>query len=296
MQTTSTSRLIRTALAAWLASLILVATMASPALAHDGEGPVAPPKRFYLSLGDSMAFGLQFDRLYEMLDAGTYTPDAFNTGYTDVLGDRMRRLRANQRTVNLSCPGETTDTMVTGGCFFTAPEPQGPGLTLHTSYAGSQMDAALSFLRAHRHAVNPITLTIGAIDAADVIAETCNFDVACVKQSHLRENLGRSLNRIIRDLRANAPGSQIVLVSFYNPFSITNPGTDGLWQHTYTAAQNEAARRNGVRIVDLYGTFRGDRLCRLTFVCSSGDSHPTDLGYGRIAHEIFAAAGFRHRA
>ena len=53
-----------------------------------------------------------------MLDAGTYTPDAFNTGYTDVLAARMQPLRPDQQTVNLSCPGESTHTMIRGGCMI----------------------------------------------------------------------------------------------------------------------------------------------------------------------------------
>ena len=61
-----------------------------------------------------MGFGLQFDRLFAMLDAGTYTPDAFNTGYTDVFAARMQRHRPDQQTVNMSCPGESTDTMING--------------------------------------------------------------------------------------------------------------------------------------------------------------------------------------
>jgi hypothetical protein len=202
MQTTKTSpRLIRVAVAACLA-LTLLAALASPALGDDGEAKLAPPKAYYLSLGDSQAFGLQFDRLFEMLDAGTYTPDAFNTGYTDVLAARMHQLRPDQQTVNLSCPGESTDTMINGVCSFTLPEPDGPGLTLHTSYAGPQLDAAVSFLRSHLHQVNPITVSIGGIDAADIIAETCNFDAACIKRSGLRDSFGRGLDRI---LGASAP-------------------------------------------------------------------------------------------
>ena len=69
-----------------LAAAVLVFTIwalfAPAAQARDGE----LPEKFYLSLGDSMAFGLQFDKLFALLDAGTYTPAAFNTGYSDVFG------------------------------------------------------------------------------------------------------------------------------------------------------------------------------------------------------------------
>ena len=87
------------ALLAFVTSLVLLSALAAPAVAECAP-KVRPPEHFYLSIGDSMGFGLQFDRLYEMLDAGTYTPDAFDTGYTDVLAARMRRMRPDQRTVN----------------------------------------------------------------------------------------------------------------------------------------------------------------------------------------------------
>src|SRR4051812_13418544 len=101
METTRTVfRLIRLVTAACLSLLVLPA-MASPAAGDSGQGHVVPPKAYYLSLGDSMAFGLQFDRLFEMLDAGTYAPEAFDTGYTDELAARMKQLRSDQQTVNL---------------------------------------------------------------------------------------------------------------------------------------------------------------------------------------------------
>ncbi|MEO5839548.1 MAG: SGNH/GDSL hydrolase family protein [Acidimicrobiales bacterium] len=203
-----------------------------------------------------MVFGLQFDRLFEMLDAGTYTPDAFDTGYTGGLAARMRQLRRDQQTVNLSCPGESTATMIKGGCEYTLPEPDGPGLALHTDCEGPQLDAAVSFLRAHRRRVGPITVSIGGIDAA-------------------------------------APDAEIILVSFHNPFSISNPGTDRLWQRHYTAVQKGAARRNDVRVVDVAEIVNANNVCQLTFLCDSGDSHPTDAGYRRIAEQIFRVAGYR---
>jgi lysophospholipase L1-like esterase len=230
-----------------------------------------------------------------MLDAGTYTPDAFNTGYTDVLAARMHQLRPDQQTVNLSCPGESTDTMINGVCSFTLPEPDGPGLTLHTSYAGPQLDAAVSFLQSHPHQVNPITVSIGGIDAADIIAETCNFDAACIKRSGLRDSVGRGLDRILGAIRAAAPDTEIILVAFYNPFSISNPGTEGLWQRYYTSVQKDAARNNGARVVDISEIAHGPQVCQLTFLCASGDPHPTDAGYRQIAEQIFKVAGYRHR-
>ncbi len=288
MRTTKTlSRLLRAAIAACVA-LFLLPALASPALGGNGR-KVAPPKAFYLSLGDSMGFGLQFDRLFELLDAGTYTPNAFNTGYTDVLAARMQQLRPGQQTVNLSCPGESTDTMIHGGCSSLSPEPDGFGLTLHTSYAGPQLDAAVSFLQAHAGLVSPITVSIGGIDAGDVIADACNFDVACVRQSGLRESLGNNLDHILGALRAAAPDAEIILVAFHNPLGLDR-STNGLWRPNYSAVERDAAARNGVRFVDVFDIFQGSHTCQLTFICTNGDPHPTDEGYRRVADEIFQVA------
>jgi lysophospholipase L1-like esterase len=258
---------------------------------QDGEGNFAPPKAFYLSLGDSTAFGLQWDRVYEMLDAGTYSPDAFNTGYTDVLAARMRRLRPDQQMVNMSCPGEDTNTMINGGCFWTS-DPEGPGLPIHTSYS-KQLDAAVSFLRSHRGQVSPVTVSMGVNDVANMI-DACNFDAACVGQSGVRDSLARNLNHILRALRAAAPETEMLLMVFYSPFAISNPETNELWQRDYTAVENDVARRNGVRVVDVAKTIPLTEMCRLTFACGSGDAHPNDTGYRLIADQIFDVAGYRH--
>ena len=100
--------------------------VASPATASDSGGKFNPPKSYYLSVGDSLGFGLQLDKLFALLDAGTYTPDAFNTGYTDDFAAQMRQIRPDQQVENLSCGGETTDTMINGGCVVSPATPVTP--------------------------------------------------------------------------------------------------------------------------------------------------------------------------
>ena len=293
MRTTSTwsfiTRFIRVTAVA-CAALVAFPAATPPASAARLGGPEA----FSLSLGDSMAFGLQFDRLFEMLDAGTYTPDAFDSGYSDVLAAHVQSLRPGHQMVNLSCPGESTHTMINGGCSFALPEPDGPGLALHTDYDGSQLDAAVSFLQSHAGEVSPITVAVGGVDAAEVMAGQCEFDSACIEQSGLRDGLGAGLDRILGDLRAAAPDAEIVLVTFYNPFSADVPGSDQLWRHYYSDVQHDAARRHGdVRVADIWNLFRGAHFCERTFVCDSGDFHPNDDGYRRIGDRIFQVAGYR---
>jgi len=67
-----------------------------------------------LALGDSIAYGFQSFKF-----AANLPPSAYNTGYVDVFGARLRQLRAGITTVNYGCPGESTETFVNGDCIWT---------------------------------------------------------------------------------------------------------------------------------------------------------------------------------
>jgi lysophospholipase L1-like esterase len=264
---------------------------ASAASASDSGAKFNPPKGYYLSLGDSLGFGLQLDKLFALLDAGTYTPDAFNTGYTDDFAAQMRQIRPAQQVVNLSCGGETTDTMINGGCFFTSPD--GFGLPIHTNYTGAQLDAAVAFLRSHHGKVSPITVSIGANDASRVISRQCNFDPSCIAQSGLKQHLSDNLDHILGALRSAAPDAEIIVVAAYNVLGTTNSSSDELWNQYYVQVASEAAARNNARFANAFEAIHTtDQLCQLTFLCTSGDSHPTDAGYQVLANLIFTVSGY----
>jgi lysophospholipase L1-like esterase len=71
----------------------------------------SPPKAYYLALGDSQAYGYQKAKA----DAGL-PPSAFNTGYVDDLARRLRARGPTLVTVNYRCPGESTDSFISGPC------------------------------------------------------------------------------------------------------------------------------------------------------------------------------------
>jgi lysophospholipase L1-like esterase len=64
---------------------------------------LTPPRRYYLALGDSLAYGFQPDKALEGLP-----PQAFSTGYVDLFAGMLRQLRPAIDTVNYGCPGEST--------------------------------------------------------------------------------------------------------------------------------------------------------------------------------------------
>ncbi len=84
--------------------------------ARSGRTPTPGRRRraYYLSLGDSIAYGFQPDK------DGKPPPSAFDTGFVDVFAARLRKIKPKLRVVNYGCPGETTVSYVRGGCEWTA--------------------------------------------------------------------------------------------------------------------------------------------------------------------------------
>jgi lysophospholipase L1-like esterase len=272
-----------------VALAVAVALLAASTAGASGPGgKFNPPKSYYLSMGDSLGFGLQADRLFAMFDAGTYTPDAFNTGYTDDFATQMRQIRPHQQVVNLSCPLETTDTMISGGCPFTD-----FGLAIHTDYSGAQLDAAIALLKAHPGQVSPITVGIGVNDALGVLGDQCNFDPTCIAESGFQQHLAQNLDQILGALRAAAPNTEIIVVVFSNPFKIDDPSTDQAWNQDYVQVEASAAARNRAFFANGFDAISTtDQLCQLTFLCTTGDLHPTDTGYQVLANLIDSVSGY----
>src|SRR3982750_4362576 len=101
--------------------------MAGPAPASAAQG-----RTQYLALGDSLAFGYQ-------------PTGVFDQGYVQQLYGSLHARQPALTLTNLGCPGETSKTLVAGG---KCPYPGGV----------SQLEAALTFLRAHQHQVRLITI------------------------------------------------------------------------------------------------------------------------------------------
>jgi len=265
--------------------LALVAALAASA----ASGPVyQSPKAYYLALGDSIAYGLQPAKV----EAGL-PPSGFRTGYVDVFAARLRALAPKIRVVNYGCPGESAKTFIAGGCPWL-----GEGRHLHDAFKGTQLGAALAFLKAHRGQVSPITLTLWGNDLFDDFAPACKGDPVCVA-SHSKAGLARLTSRlstIVGRLRAAAPNAEIILTGAWN-FDVEHfPKTDSLFR-SIDAAIARAAAIGKARVAKIYPVFsaagkRKARVCALTLICSKGDPHPTDAGYRAMAAAFLAASGY----
>src|SRR5689334_16964681 len=162
------------------ACLFLVAVFALVAVpaaqAHPGA-KFNPPKSVYLALGNSLAFGYQQAKFNANFPAEP--PSVYNTGYVDNFANDLNAIDPGIQTVNLGCPGETTDSFL-----GITPCPYHPPFALHTNYIGSQMDAALKVLNDNPGQVSPITIDIGANDVLALVRSCTNssgaIDQTCV--------------------------------------------------------------------------------------------------------------------
>jgi lysophospholipase L1-like esterase len=173
--------------------------LASPAAAAR-PAHFDPPKRYYLALGDSIGYGFQTSKALAGLP-----PQAFNTGYVDLLSARLRHLQPGITTVNFSCPGESTLSFTTP-CAWKA-----SGHALHDDYPGSQLDAALAFLTAHRGRVSPVTLSLNGNDITAFLQSCPPGDLACIQDGAPAAIAGyrTRLTAILERLRAAAPDAEI---------------------------------------------------------------------------------------
>jgi lysophospholipase L1-like esterase len=249
----------------------------------------ASPKGYYLALGDSITYGYQPTRARPGARAST-----FDTGFVDVFASRLRNVAPGITVVNYGCPGESTVTFVRGGCPAFADH-----IELHDAFRGSQLKAALSFLRAHPGDVSPITLTLFGNDWLPLLLETCKGDVECVRKRALSAtaSFGSRLSAILEQLRAAAPTAQIVVTGAWNP----DPASLRQLRSTYRSLEASiahAAAASRVRIARMLPVFNPPvdvraqraRLCAFTFICSKGDPHPTDAGYRAMADTVMRAS------
>jgi lysophospholipase L1-like esterase len=268
--------------------------------------------RYYLSLGDSLAQGMQPD------SAGlTVNTDQ---GYAEQLYTIQKQKIPGLKLVKLGCGGETTTS------FLTGQGNSGDALLLGCNPAGgSQMVAAERFLRAHRRhgEVALVTLDIGANDIDGCASENA-IDTTCVIRGAGR--ISANLPLIMRRLRrAAAPGTPMAAMTLYDPFLqlYLVPGghaeaiaSDG-YAHNVNDGLARLYRAGGFLVARVDVAFRTYEIsrktslagqahpvpvavaevCRLTWMCAPApvgpNIHANRAGYGLIAHAFAKAFGSR---
>jgi lysophospholipase L1-like esterase len=279
---------------ATVAALIL-ATLASAVGASATADP--EPAAYYVSLGDSLARGVQPGS-----DGRSRETDR---GYVDFVASGLRRDRPGLRAVKLGCSGETTASMLAGG---------------HCAYrSGSELAEAEAFLRAHRGHVAAVSVNIGDNDVEQCMTRA-RIDERCV--SAQMAGVRARLPRIASRLRAAAgTGGPVVGLTDYDQFlAFWLDGAAGrrLARRSVQVVGelNSAAgaiyQRAGVRAADATGPFattdlthlvalRGhgkvpravQRVCTWTWACSGPpvgfNDHANATGYRVLGGVVLSA-------
>ena len=259
--------------------------------------PASHRPDYYLSLGDSLARGIQ------PVPTGRDVPTS--RGYADQLAARLRGALPHLRLVKLGCSGETTSTMIHGGiCRYPA---------------GSQLGQAARFLRSHRGRTALITIDIGANDPNScVLSGGLSAVLPCVLTR--LPQIDRNLSTILATLRSAAgPRVLIVGMTYYVPEL-------GLWHRGKTGRQiailtgavaaggNQMLvgryRRFRARVANVFAAFRSSdfgtkngptgsvppnvaTICSLTWMCARSprgpNEHPNNAGYRVIASAFWRA-------
>jgi lysophospholipase L1-like esterase len=270
--------------------LLVVALVAMDLLALALNNPAKVlQNHYFMALGNSISFG--------------YQPNLnFTSGYVDDLFTDLAKANVTDE-VNYACAGESTATMIHGGC---------PGhLIHHNAYQGPQLDAAVSFIQQHPGQVNPITLELGSNDVLpDWNETTCApSDGAAADLATLDANLTQTILPRLLAALGPAPLHQVVdvvLLNYYNPFVIVCPASTDFAHELNNHLAADAAQFR-ISVVDVYAAFGGDAgmadtICgnpakgipAYTWMCNNEfhDLHPTNDGYRAIANAVEHALGY----
>lgn len=257
-----------------------------------------PAGRVYLALGDSLSAGFQ-------------TAPDYDAGYVGTVYDALKP-RVVNKIANLSCPGETTATMIDGGTASAG----------YTCPAGgtAQLVAAETYLTKPGVNAKVITLSIGANDLGPCLTAQ-GADEACVT-NQLRV-IGANLVTILGRLRAAEPQATIVVLNYYDPYLATwLDGSADAQDQARASVQlitqlngvvAQAATRYHATVADVAGEFRTDAwspsvtlpgvsepvplnvamICQNTLMCDPAlqNVHPNDAGYALIAKAVLATLG-----
>ncbi|MGE5289684.1 MAG: SGNH/GDSL hydrolase family protein [Micromonosporaceae bacterium] len=281
---------------------LAVALAAVTSCSHTGHS--RPPASYYLSLGDSLSQGVQPN------SAGDSVPT--RDGYADKLYGALRPHNVGLRLVKLGCPGETTATMIKGGiCSYTG---------------GSQMAAAVRFLRAHQGRVRLITIDIGGNDPGSCITKPTIRTIASCIGRFIPEATA-NLTEIMTRLREAGGGVRIIGMTYYLP--VLAQWRNGLAGQAlarvsarlasgYNGLLADVYKESGAGVADVFSAFHTTdfghevtlagfgklprnvaAICQWTWQCAppprGPDQHANQAGYGVIARTFLRAHGSRTR-
>jgi len=268
----------------------------APALATAHGTTATTSNSFYLSLGDSLAQGVQPNAQGVSVET--------NQGYPDQLFTALKLGNPSLKLVKLGCPGETTATMINGGiCSYPA---------------GSQLAQAAAFLAGHKGHVQLVTIDIGANDLNPCLALTNLTDIVKCLQGvfpKIQANLIKIMSKLTTASGSGPP--PIIGMTYYDP-ELANwlkgtPADKALAKDSIALAQGFGSLLSGVytkfgaKVADVFNAFHTTQfaarvtlpafgkvpkavgyICSYTWMCAAPpvgpNIHANRLGYAIIAN------------
>ena len=272
-----------------IAAALALATLPVSAAGNEDRGT-------YLALGDSYAFAYN---PIVVETGGASDPTKF-PGYTDLVG-AARGLSLT----NAACPGETSQSMITGerpdnGCQdYRALYP------LHTDYDGAQLKFALHFLRTH-HDTDLVTLQIGGNDVL-VLLNQCKGNTTCVLGglNPVLAKMKANLDTIYDAIRHRAHYQGTIVAVPYFSFNYNDTGLTTITSVLDDAVKAEALE-HGAKVADVFTAFAAASASFGGVPCLAGlqvitalpsatnpfptcDIHPSAAGHAVMAAAVLAA-------
>ncbi len=288
-------------------SWLILLMLALPGTSHAGK----KAERYYLSLGTSLAVGIQPD--------ATGENQRTDEGYPDQLFSMIKPVAKRLQLVKLGCPGETTQTMVTGGL---------PGCDYEF---GSQLNDAVNFLQTHGRKVRFVTIDLGV---NDLLQSGC-INIPVIDEACLFKAIDETASRLVAimaTLKAVAhPRTKFIGMNYYNtclalwinPDLPPGVGPAIAKQSAELAAGFNGALEQvygafGIPTADVARAYQSDRfdfqvplpplgevplnvalICQLTYMCVPGpvgpNIHATPDGYRVVAFAfLFELFKLRH--
>ena len=242
--------------------------------------------RPYLALGDSVSFGFITNAGFEYVN-----PENF-VAFPDYVGQALKF-----STNNAACAGETSGSFLSSAAPDDGCRVYRSQVPLHVSYSSTQLDFAVSFLRAHPN-TRLVSVGLGANDVLLLRAQ-CADDPTCIALGlpQVLAAVETNLAAILRDLRAAGFKRTIVVVNYYSvDYSDAN-------QTAITAALNQAletaaSTQPRAVVADVFTAFQGIAASAGGHTCNVGllnasaqdqfvcDIHPSQSGQKLIARIV----------
>jgi lysophospholipase L1-like esterase len=219
----------------------------------------------YLALGDSVSFGYQEPTV---VPAPDYTTAASFVGFPEIVASDL-----HLKLTNLACPGETSSSLINAsaqsfGCetSLTPTTPAyRPTFPLHTKYSGSQLSAAVKFLKANPK-TRLVTLMVGANDYFLCVATTADQCQSNVEQIGVVGTVAKNVRTIVTTLRKKAHyDGQLVLVGYYATSSALAAATEGL-----DVQIKQAGHGFKIRYANAFNSFAAASVHAGGTACSAG--------------------------